>query len=137
VDGDDYVVYATPKANRLDALNQLTNAYINAAVVHRTLGDDMISLQHEYPNMAALVLFPVFSVRQVIQATVSGERKFPAGITRFLVPGRVMRLNADLARLKAEGSLIDKNRWLHELLLDKQIDGRIRFYGEAVYLLDD
>jgi hypothetical protein len=137
VEGDDYVVYAAPGANRLDALNQLTNTYINAAVVHRTLRDDMISLQHEYPDMAALVLFPIYSVAQVIQATVSNERKFPAGITRFLVPGRVMRLNADLARLKAEGSLTEKNRWLHELLAEKQIDGRIRFYGEPVYLLDD
>jgi hypothetical protein len=87
--------------------------------------------------MAALVLFPVYSVSQVIQATVSGERKFPAGITRFLVPGRVMRLNADLSRLKAEGTLIEKNRWLHELLVEKQIEGRIRYYGEPVYLLDD
>ena len=137
VDGDDYVVYAAPGANRLDALNQLTNAYIKVAVAHRTLRNDLISLQHEYPDMAALVLFPVYSVSQVIQATVSGERKFPAGITRFLVPGRVMRLNADLSRLKAEGTLIEKNRWLHELLVEKQIEGRIRYYGEPVYLLDD
>jgi len=131
------VVYAAPGANRLDALNQLTNAYIKVAVAHRTLRNDLISLQHEYPDMAALVLFPVYSVSQVIQATVSGERKFPAGITRFLVPGRVMRLNADLSRLKAEGTLIEKNRWLHELLVEKQIEGRIRYYGEPVYLLDD
>ena len=137
VAGDDYVVYAAPGANRLDALNQLTNAYIKVAVAHRTLRNDLISLQHEYPDMAALVLFPVYSVSQVIQATVSGERKFPAGITRFLVPGRVMRLNADLSRLKAEGTLIEKNRWLHELLVEKQIEGRIRYYGEPVYLLDD
>jgi phosphoglycerate dehydrogenase-like enzyme len=137
VDGDDYVVYAAPGANRLDALNQLTNAYIKAAVVHRTLRDDLISLQHEYPDMAALVLFPEYSVSQVIQATVSGERKFPAGITRFLVPGRVMRLNADLAQLKSKGSLTEKNRWLHDLLVEKQIEGRIRYYGEPVYLLDD
>jgi len=137
VDGDDYVVYAAPGANRLDALNQLTNAYIKAAVVHRTLRDDLISLQHEYPDMAALVLFPEYSVSQVIQATVSGERKFPAGITRFLVPGRVMRLNADLAQLKSKGSLTKKNRWLHDMLVEKQIEGRIRYYGEPVYLLDD
>jgi len=137
VDGDDYVVYAAPGANRLDALNQLTNAYIKAAVVHRTLRDDLISLQHEYPDMAALVLFPEYSVSQVIQATVSGERKFPAGITRFLVPGRVMRLNADLAQLKSKGSLTEKNRWLHDMLVEKQIEGRIRYYGEPVYLLDD
>jgi hypothetical protein len=137
VDGDDYVVYAAPGANRLDALNQLTNAYIKAAVAHRTLRDDIITLQHEYDDMAALVIFPEYSVSQVIQATLSGERKFPSGITRFLVPGRVMRLNADLSQLRAEGTLIEKNRWLHHLLVEKQSEGRIRFYGEPVYLLDD
>lgn len=137
VDDGDYVAYAAPGANRLDALHRLTSTYIQAAMVHRTMRDDIISLQHEYRDMAALVLFPEYTVSQVIQATISGERKFPAGITRFLVPGRVMRLNADLDLLKGTGSLAEKNRWLHELLVEKQIEGRIRFYGEPVYLLDD
>ncbi len=137
VDGCDYVAYAAPGANRLDALNQLTQAYIRKAVAQRTLRDDMLSLRHEYPDMAALVLFPEYTVSQVIQATLSGERKFPAGITRFLVPGRVMRLNADISYLRQEGTLAQKNRWLHELLLDKQKAGQIRYYGEPVYLLDE
>lgn len=137
VTGQTFIVYAKPEANRLEALNQLTNAYIKASIVQRTLRDDMISLQHEYPDMAALVIFPEYTVSQVIQATISGERKFPAGITRFLVPGRVMRLNADINELRGEGTLAQKNRWLHELLLKKQTAGRIRYYGEPVYLLDD
>ncbi len=137
VDGCDYVAYAAPGANRLDALNQLTQAYIRKAVAQRTLRDNMPSLKHEYPDMAALVLFPEYTVSQVIQATLSGERKFPAGITRFLVPGRVMRLNADISYLRQAGTLAQKNRWLHELLLDKQKAGQIRYYGEPVYLLDE
>lgn len=135
VDGRAYVVYAAPSVNRFDAMNELTNAYISISRVDRTLSDDIITLQHEFQKMAALVVFPEYSVVQVIQATKG--RYFPAGITRFLIPGRVLRLNADLDVLKSSRSLWEKNRWLHELLVDKQAQGTIRYYHEPVYLLDD
>jgi len=131
------VAYAAPGANRLDALNQLTQAYIRTVVAQCTLRDDLPRLKHEYPDMAALVLFPEYTVFQVIQATLSDERKFPAGVTRFFVPGRVMRLNAEISDLNKKGTLAQKNRWLPELLLDKQNASPIRYYGEPVYLIDE
>jgi phosphoglycerate dehydrogenase-like enzyme len=129
-DGRVFLVYAAPGVNRLDALNNLTNMYINAAYVERTLSNDINSLQYEYPEMAALVVFPEYTVTQVMQATVSSGRFFPAGITRFLIPGRVLRLNADLGELRSDRSLQEKNRWLHEILKEKQLKGGIRYYGE-------
>lgn len=135
VDGRAYVVYAASGVNRFDALNELANAYISISQVDRTLSDDVITLQHEYQKMAALVVFPEYSVVQVLQATQG--RFFPAGITRFLIPGRVLRLNADLDVLKSSRSLMEKNHWLHELLLKKQAQGTIRYYCEPVYLLDE
>lgn len=137
VDGRVFLVYAAPGVNRLDALNNLTNLYIEAAFVERTLNSDIYSLQYEYPEMAALVVFPEYTVTQVMQATVSSGRFFPAGITRFLIPGRVLRLNADLDYLKSGNSLQEKNRWLHEILKEKQLQGGIRYYAEPVYLLDE
>ena len=80
---------------------------------------------------------PVFTVEQVMQATQLGNRRFPAGITRFLIPGRVLNLNADLAVLRSDQSLPEKNRWLHAMLQERQQAGAIRYYGEPVYLLDD
>jgi hypothetical protein len=135
VDGRVYVVHAVPGVNRFDALNQFTSSYIAAARVDRTLDDDIISLQHEFEHMSALVVFPEYTVSQVVQATQG--RFFPAGITRFLIPGRILRLNAPLDVLRSDGSLLEKNKWLHELLLAKQARGSIRYYGEPVYLLDD
>jgi hypothetical protein len=87
--------------------------------------------------MTALVIYPVFSPDQVMQATQSGNKHFPAGITRFLVPGRILRLNIALETLMSERSLQEKNRWLHEMLLRRQGAGAIRYYGEPVYILDD
>jgi len=135
-DGPVYRLQARPGVNRLEALNQLTAAYIDASYTSRTLLQDMAQLQHEFPDMTALVVFPVYSVEQVIQLAQAG-RRLPAGITRFIVPGRILRVNLDLEVLRADQSLREKNRWLHEQLLDKQRNGRIRFYAEPVYLLDE
>jgi len=135
-DGPVYRVQARAGINRLEALNQLTAAYIDASHTSRTLLQDMAQLQHEFPDMTALVVFPVYTVEQVIQLAQAG-RRLPAGITRFIVPGRILRVNLDLDVLRADESLREKNRWLHEQLLEKQRNGRIRFYAEPVYLLDE
>lgn len=134
--GGVYLVHARAGANRLDALNQLTTTYIDASRTSRTLSRDMAQLQHEYPDMAALVVFPVYTVEQVIQLACAG-RRLPAGITRFIVPGRILRVNLDLEILRSDLSIREKNRWLHDLLLEKQKNGQIRYYAEPVYLLDE
>jgi len=136
IDGRAFLVQPAPGVNRLHALNELTETYIAAADVARTLNKNMITLQHEYPEIVALVVFPEYTVNQVMQVTLTG-RYFPAGITRFLIPGRVLRLNADLEHLRSEKSLREKNRWLHELLVEKVSQGGIRYYAEPVYLLDE
>jgi len=70
---------------------------------------------------------------QIAQAS----RELPAGITRFIIPGRVLRLSAELRHLKSDQSLSEKNEWLHQLLMDKLDQGKIRYYEEPVYLLDE
>jgi phosphoglycerate dehydrogenase-like enzyme len=137
IDNRVYLIYPAQGVNRLEALNQFTEAYIEAGHVDRTLNSNIISLKNEYEGLAAVVIFPEYTVNQVMQATLSSGRLFPAGITRFLIPGRILRLNADLSVLKSDKSLREKNRWLHELLVEKQGKGDIRYYGEPVYLLDE
>lgn len=137
VDGRVFMVYATQGVNRMDALNRLTAAYIDAGHVDRTLNKNLISLKSHYPDMGAVVIFPEYTVNQVVQVSLASGRYFPAGITRFIIPGRILRVNADLTVLKSDQSLREKNRWLHKLLLEKQRKGGIRYYAEPVYLLDE
>ena len=137
VDNRVFLIYPAQGVNRLEALNQFTEAYIEAGYVDRTLNSNIISLKNEYEDLAAVVIFPEYTVNQVMQATLSSGRLFPAGITRFIIPGRILRLNADLSVIKSELSLREKNRWLHQLLVEKQGKGGIRYYGEPVYLLDE
>ena len=95
------------------------------------------SLKGEYPDLTALVVFPEYTVGQVMQVTLGG-RYFPAGITRFLIPGRILRVNADLDILKSQQmSLNEKNRWLRRHLEEKMEGNHIRFYSESIYLLDE
>lgn len=136
VDNKIFMVQPAPGVNHLVALNQLTHTYIEAGLVERDLTTDIIGLQKKYPDLAAVVVFPEYRLEQVLQIARVG-RVLPAGITRFVIPGRVLRINADLKYLKSDASLREKNKWLYQFLTDKQNGGRIRFYEESVYLVDE
>lgn len=136
VDDKVYRIQPAPDVNRLDALNKLTETYIEVCYLTRTLTTDVVSLRHEYPDLTALVVFPEYTVDQVLQIARAGHA-LPAGITRFIIPGRVLRINADLHYLKSDKSLSEKNRWLNRLVMDKLVKGEIRYYEEPVYLLDE
>ncbi len=136
VDGRGFVVHAQPGTNRFDALAAVADAYIGAATVSRNLERSVRALAGWYPDMVALVEYPQFTVEQVLLAAGSG-RLLPAGVTRFLIPGRVLRLDIPLSMLEDERSLDEKNRWLHDYLSEKERRGKIRYYREPVYLLDE
>ncbi|MCO5190384.1 MAG: YbaY family lipoprotein [Anaerolineae bacterium] len=136
VDGDVLLVKPKPDANRLDALNRLTTTYIDAGHIDRTQNRELLQLAHDYDDMIALVVFPTFTVAQVIQVAQAG-RRLPAGITRFIVPDRILRVNLDIDLLQADLPLRQKNRQLHEYLAEKQRRGDIRHYDESLYLLDE
>jgi hypothetical protein len=131
-----YHVQAADAVNHLDALNKLTNTYIEASYVSRSSSNDIKTLIYNFPDLAALVVFPKYTIEQVIQIA-RAKRALPAGITRFLIPGRIMRLNADLAYLRSDRPLTDKNLWLYTLTMEKSADDQVRYYQEPVYLMDE
>jgi hypothetical protein len=131
-----FLIQPAPGVNRLVALNKLTNLYITSYHVARTLNTDVVTLREEYPDLAALVVFPKYTVDQVLQIAKAGNL-LPAGITRFVIPGRVLRLNLDLSFLKSEDPLPEKNAWLTKFVIEKQANSTVRYYAEPVYLLDE
>jgi phosphoglycerate dehydrogenase-like enzyme len=136
VDGRAFVIHPEHGANRFDALAAVAEAYIDAATVSRNLERNVRALAGWYPDMVALVEYPQFTVEQVLLAAGSG-RLLPAGVTRFLIPGRVLRLDIPLEMLADDRTLAEKNRWLQDYLREKERRGRIRYYREPVYLLDE
>lgn len=136
VDGREFTLHAAEGQNRFTALARVAEAYIAATVVSRTLEKDMSRLATWYPDMTALVEYPEFTVEQVLLAARAGTL-LPAGVTRFIVPGRVLHLDVPLELLLSERNLEEKNRWLHDHLTEKERQGQIRYYREPVYILDE
>jgi len=135
---DKTIYHIQPKkgVNNLVSLNKLTDTYIQTSYVTRTLHADIDTLLNEFPDLAGVVVFPVFTLDQVLQ-TADGGNVMPAGITRSIVPGRVMRLNADFEYLKSDRDIDEKNKWLYDLVMEKLSNDQARYYAEPIYLLDE
>jgi hypothetical protein len=131
-----YLAYAAPGVNRLHALNTITASYHVGGNITRTLSNNLADVKHEVPDMSVLIVFPKYTVEQVLEIAQAG-RVIPAGITRFIIPGRVLRLNANLAYLMSDKPLAEKNEWLRKLILEKFERNMVRYYQEPVYLLDE
>jgi hypothetical protein len=104
--------------------------------VERTLTTDLPRLLAQYPHLRTVAVFPQFEPEDVFNAATGGQL-LPAGLTRFVIPGRILRLNADLQRLKLEEPLAAKRAWFNSFLTEKIARSRLRFYEEPVILLDE
>ncbi|MFN2138131.1 MAG: pyridoxal-phosphate dependent enzyme [Candidatus Promineifilaceae bacterium] len=123
-------------AERLAIMRELVHAYSAWGHVERTLTTDLARLKEQFPHLRVLAVFPQFSPAEVFDAASAGEL-LPAGLTRFIIPGRILRLNADLDRLLRDEPLVEKRAWFSELLAEKLRRSRFRYYQEPVILLDE
>ncbi|HHW84679.1 MAG TPA: hypothetical protein GX400_00540 [Chloroflexi bacterium] len=133
-----YLLELTDRSNGdwIDVLVELVDAYGAWGDVGRTLDTDLDALQAQYPDLAGLFVYPQFAPEIVIQVAERG-RLLPAGITRFLIPGRILRLNAPLDMLAAGVALSVKADWLDRLVEEKLANRGVRYYEEPVMLLDE
>ena len=125
-----------PGASRLAVLNGIVDTYNAWGVVERTLLTDIDRLIAQFPQLVAVAVYPQFNPEDVFDAAAEGNL-LPAGLTRFVIPGRILRLNADLTRLKRDEPLAEKRAWFNEFLIGKLSRSRFRAYQEPVILLDE
>jgi len=135
-EGEATVAEAENAAERLAVMNELVASYTKWGNVERTLLTDLPRLLVQFPQMTAVAIFPQFQPETVFDVASRGEL-VPAGLTRFVIPGRVLRLNADLARLKQDEPLPAKRAWFNQFLEEKLAHSRLRYYEEPVILLDE
>ncbi len=82
-------------------------------------------------------IFPSFSKEELIRYAQSGLR-LPAGITRHIVPGRVLGFGIETSLLKDENiPLYEKNNILKRIYDEKIVENCMRFYSESVFLFDE
>lgn len=134
--GEAVLAQAKPGPHRLAIMNALVDTYTRWGTVERTLLTDLGRLLAQFPQMVTVAVFPQFRPETVFSVASRGDF-LPAGLTRFVIPGRILRLNADLARLKKEEPLATKRQWFNQFLEDKLARSRLRYYQEPVVLLDE
>lgn len=134
--GEAAVVLADSGRHRFDVAAAVTAAYGQQAEVARTMARTIADARIEVPHLDVLVRHPPVTVEQVLLAARTGHL-LPAGVTRFVIPGRVLHVDVPLAWLRADRSGPDKEEELHERVRALVRDGRVRSYREPVHLLDE
>jgi hypothetical protein len=117
-------------------LNRLVDSYQNVSRVERISTPQTRGLERLYPGLAALIVFRRFEIEEVVASAASGLL-LPAGLTRFVISPRALRVNYPLALLAKDEPLEAKRHtlgdWLHQ-----RIGGRhVRFYAESTFLFDE
>ncbi len=135
-EGRHYLVHAAPGVDNATALNALVARYTEIGNIRRTINHDLSLVLSEIPDFGGMVVFPRYTLLEVLQVAVSGQL-IPAGVTRFIIPGRVLHLHADMEKLRNGEALTDKNKWLNHVLQEKLASRKVRFYQEPVILLDE
>lgn len=122
--------------SRLSTLNKLVDVYQGQVRFERTSSEDVQPLLELFGDLACLVMFPGFSVSEVVRGASNGWH-FPAGITRFIVSPRALRVNYPLERLQAQAPLEHKQAELDSWVKQRVHDRRVRYYAESSFLFDE
>lgn len=138
VHSNDGVSYRVTSETLTDnaALAELVGGYVGKWTVNRSPDPRVEAVASRFPDWAVIVEFPTLAVDDVMKAAIDNDM-LPAGITRFVVPERALRLNMPIELLESGRSVAEKQVTLDEMLEKRARAGRIRRYEEPVYILDE
>ncbi len=116
---------------RAAALRRLFAAYAGRATIARFPPAEWPIRLDEHGACVAVV-YPTYAKRDLVALALAGA-VLPAGITRHVIPGRALRINAPIN----QRPLAEKQAWLAGWLRDHQAGHHVRFYVEPTYLFDE
>jgi hypothetical protein len=124
-------------SSRIEHLHALVDVYYRGnARMDRVNHEDVAALKEHHPHFGALVSFTDFEKTEV-RAVAEGGYLLPSGVTRMLVPRRVLGFNLRLPLLKSNLPLEEKRRWLEEEMKHKVAEHKVRYYQEPTFVFDD
>ena len=124
-------------ADRVEHLHAVVDVYYRGeARMDRVNHADVAALRQHHPHFGALVSFPDFA-KSDVRAVAEGGHLLPSGVTRILVPRRVLGFNLRLPLLKSNLPLEEKRRWLAEEMRHKVSEHKVRYYQEPTFVFDD
>jgi hypothetical protein len=123
--------------DRIHLLRKITALYYHGeARIDRVNHEELDVLRKHHPNFGALIRYRDLTKDDVREAAVNGCR-LPSGLTRFLLPRRVLGFNFSVELLRSKLPLEEKERRLERAIHKKVTDKRIRFYSESTFVFDD
>ncbi|HZL84100.1 MAG TPA: hypothetical protein VFD07_01850 [Candidatus Krumholzibacteria bacterium] len=118
-------------------LGQVVTAYEGKAALERIKMAEYSGLPSIFDSLEhQLVLFPLLTKTELLELARL-RILMPTGITRHLVPGRALAMNLGLDFLSELGSEAERSEHFAKFLDRLEVEGRIRYYEEAVFILNE
>ena len=122
---------------RIEICEAVVNAYEGQTRLERVKLADYSLLPEVVGNVAhQLCLFPVLHKGEMLHLAAAGVM-IPTGLTRHIIPGRALGINLDLTFLTGPGSEAEKESHFQSIVDGLAMEGRIRFYEESVFILNE
>lgn len=121
---------------RTAKLTDVVNVYGASSQIYRASKGEVDFLLKESKDATAVLVIPVYEKKDIVNLAFD-DVKLPAGITRHVVPKRVLGLSIDLALLKVDIPIENKNKLLQEIIKQRVVNKRTRFYPEPVFVFNE
>lgn len=118
------------------AINDIVASYMGISRYDRTQIEDLAKIPGMYNELAALIVFPPFTIHDVFRFT-NENKLLPAGVTRFSVAPRALRVNYPLGNLAGDASREEKQELLNEFIKIRMNLKGVRVYTEPTVLYDE
>ncbi|MFQ6032271.1 MAG: hypothetical protein ACE5K2_05050 [Candidatus Zixiibacteriota bacterium] len=96
----------------------------------------LLSVFEHFKNSSAINLIPQFAKKEILDLVQKGIL-LPFGVTRFIVPHRILGLEVSCSVLSAHTPLSEKNLFLKDLLAYRIKTKKAKFYQESVTLFNE
>ena len=122
---------------RIAVMEKVVGAYESQSKLERIkladfslLPEVMRSVEHQ------LCLFPVLAKNELLQLARENVM-IPTGLTRHLIPGRALGINLELGFLTEMDTAEEKEAHFQRYIDSLEMEGRIRFYEESVFVMNE
>lgn len=129
-------VHTNNGITRNEYLNSIVDTYKTAGRLDRTNQRTIEPLKKLYPTLSGLVFMPKLRIRHLMNVVSQGHF-LPAGVTRFTISPRALRVNFPLDVLLSDRSLEAKNDALHQFIQLRMSSKGVRYYAEETVLYDE
>jgi hypothetical protein len=121
----------------MPAIERVVAAYEGRTRLERIKLADYADLPDVFQTLDhQIALYPKISKVELLSLVTDGLM-IPTGLTRHLIPGRALGLNLDLRFLTELNTEAEKVDHLRRFVDDLEIRGRIRFYEESAFIMNE